>query len=474
MSGETRKRGMVLPLSLLAMIAVMGLVTTLGGLNQGVKNQIYRTNNHQLSFLIAFSAFSRVCAKIHSFSWANRPFLTEPYTETRVALQGGHYDLLVEDTVGKDYQADIYIRTHLAGISRMYFWRIRFNDDLLDISNSIVVELYATPEVTGFPTVGGSRTIAGEVENLLVKRADNQRKSDQLAVELVQANNIKNVIEKLNGRIPEDFQQNWPVSTIEQIMDDKDPVEPPNLAPPLAEERPSAPGPSQGASGLRLVGDGSSMTGVRIAELSADLITAAKKLVTNTDLAWDENDEHGVGMSPIAQEYHQQAAEAKSETYSALDGLISQSKLGIAEAPSTEARVAMEEMVAQTVVAGMGGIARSIERSCDHLATNDMGHLEGLPDSTAVQSLVNDWKAAEERIQTDLNKLTSISGEISGYSMASEVSQTMASALATAAEGLEIIRTSVAAAEARLAELLEKEAAAAAAAAGAGAGTIEP
>ena len=180
MRKASSRNGMVLPLSLFAIVAVLGLVATLGGLNQGVKTQIYRTNNHQLSFLIAYSAFSRVCAKIHSFSWPNRPFRNEPYTETKVSFQGGHYDLFVENTAGKDLQADIYIRTHLAGISRLYFWRIRVNEDLLDVSNNIIVEMYATSDPDDFPTVNGARVIAGKVDNMLAKRAANQKKSDRL------------------------------------------------------------------------------------------------------------------------------------------------------------------------------------------------------------------------------------------------------------------------------------------------------
>jgi len=448
---------MVLPLSLLAIIAVLGLVATLGSLNQGVKTQIYRSNNNQLSFLIAYSAFSRVCAKTHSFSWANRPFLTEPYTETKVALQGGHYDLLVEDTVGKDHQADVYIRTHLAGISRVYFWRIRFNEDLLDISNSIIVELYATPDVIDYPTVNGSRTIAGKVDNILVKRAANQKKSNQMAVELVQGNNIQSVVQKLNGRVPEDFQQNWPVSSVEEAMDNKNPVEPADLAPPLVEEKPSATGPGPTSAGNTYT----SMTGNQIDELSAKLIKASDELVDATDKAWNEIDANGIDGLDAAQDYWQKAAEAKSETYSTLGSLVTESKIGIGEAPSAEAQTAMEEMVSQTVVAGMSGIAEAIVRSFKSIDTDNHQYLNSLPDSTAVQGLLDDWKAAAEWTQQDLDKLTGLASDISGYSKAPEVAQAMADALTSVNASLKIINAAVAAAEARLAELLGQEAAAA-------------
>jgi len=469
MSRKFATRGMVLPLSLLATLAVLGLVTTLGGLNQGLRTQIYRTNNHQLSFLIAYSAFSRVCAKVHAFSWANRPFLTEPYTETKIPLQGGHYDLLVENTAGKDYQADVYIRTHLAGISRMYFWRIRFNDDLLDVSNNIIVELYATPDVEDFPTINGPRKIAGQVEEMLAQRAANQKKSDVLAAELMKSVNTKSVIEKMGARVPEDFQQEFPVSVTEEMMEARVAVAPPDIQAPLAAEKPTAPGPSSSYIGIGY----DSISGNQINELSEKLTAASEKLVEATDKAWTEIDQNGVDGIPAATEQWEIAAEAKQETYETLDSLIDESKTGIAEAPSIEAREAIEEMVAQTVVSSMNDITTAIERGYEHLVTGEGSYLEGLTTSAAVESLLNDWKAAEERTQADLDRLTEMAGDIQGYSMTSEVSQKLTDTLASAQESLEKIQDAVAEAEARLAELKELEAMAAAEQAAASADVAE-
>lgn len=454
MDWKNRCSGMVMPLSLLAIIAVLGLVMTMGGLNQGVRTQIYRTNNHQLSFLIAYSAFSRVCAKIHSFSWANRPFRDEPYTESHMPLGGGHYDLLVENTVGQDYQADIYIKTSLAGISRLYFWRIRFNDDLLDISNNIIVELYTSAPPEEFPTVSGSRVIAGKVADLLSERKDNQEKSDALAAELVAVTSPAAIIEKLNGRVPDNFEQDWPMKPQEETMSNKIPVSPPDLSLPLVEEKPTAPGPNP----MRTIIGYDSMTGNRIDELSDKLTEASGQLVESTDKAWDEIDNNGVAGIPAAEEHWETAAEAKEDTYNTLDQLIDETEDGIAEAPSFAAQEAIETMVSQTVVSSMNDIATSIDRGYEHLETGGGSYLEGLPTSADVENLLNDWKAAEERTQGDLDQLKELSKEIDGYSMSTEVTQQMADCLASVEESLTKIQDAVAAAEARLAELLELEA----------------
>lgn len=454
-----KKRGMVLPLSLLAIIAVMGLVTSMSGLNQGVKTQIYRTNNSQLSFLIAYSAFSRICAKIHSFSWAKRPFLKEPYTETKVSLQGGQYDLLVEDTVGKKFQADIYIRTHLAGISRMYFWRIRVNEDLLDISNSIIVELYTTSDAKDFPTVSGPRKIINKVEDLLSKRAANQKKSDQLSFELIKIAKPDQIVEKLGGRKPAPFEKDWPTTPGDDPMAEKLSVNPPNVEPPPGAEKPSAPGPTAGSTAAASAYD--SMTGIRINQLADKIQQSSAKLVESTDKGWTEIDEKGVGGIADAQQYWEEAAVAKDETYNALNQLIQESKNGIAEAPSASAQKAMEEMVAQTVVAGMTGVTTANTRSYEHLVKEAEGsnysYLNGLPTSDSVEDLLGDWRAAAERTQEDLDRLTGLANSIDGYAMTPEVAQAMAESLEAAQKSLEVIQQAVAEAEARLAELKEKE-----------------
>lgn len=477
---KTRSRkGMVLPLSLFAFVAVLGLVATLGGLNQGVKTQIYRTNNHQLSFLIAYSAFSRVCAKVHSFSWPNRPFRNEPYTETKVSFQGGHYDLFVENTAGKNLQADIYIRTHLAGISRLYFWRIRVNEDLLDVSNNIIVEMYATADPEDFPTFNGARVIAGKVDNMLSKRAANQKKSDRLTSELVQISDPAGILAKIGARVPEDFQNDWPISTSEQAMNNKPPVSIAGIEPQPAGEKPGAVGPGAASpnpassqnpsspsddSGSQNSSDNPSssqdtMTGNNINSLAQQILSSSEQMLTSSTSAWSAVDAAGgLSNTAAAQDHFEQAGLSQSETMEALDDLISESKTGIDEAPSPAAREAMEEMVAQTVAAAMKNVMAALAPATEHHLTNYAGYLNTITTSEAAEQVLADWQAGEAGVQADLDKLSSMKSSVSGYSMPPEIRQTMEDAVAAAAARLAVHKASVAAAEARVAELKALEA----------------
>ena len=461
---------MVLPLSLFAIIAVLGLVTTMTGLNQGVRTQVYRTNNQQLSFLIAYSAFSRVCAKIHTFSWASRPFLKEPYIENKVALQDGFYDLFAENTAGKDFQADIYVRTTLAGITRMFFWRIRVNEDLLDISNNIITEMYATADPEDFPVFSGPRPIAGKVNDLLAKRAANQKKSDHTASELVKMADPESILRKIGARVPGDFEQNWPVSAREESMNNKRPVVPVSMAPQPAVEKPGSPGPGQssssgttpsssnsGLSGTTAAAD--SMSGFNVDGLAQQILSSSESLLTNTTAAWDEVSAAGnLSNAANAQDYFEQASISQTETYDALDKLVSGVKDGIDDAPSPEVREALETKVAQTVAAAMKSLASALALGTDHLVTAHAGFLRSLTTVEQAEEAVTGWSAALETHKTNLGRLSSMRSSVSGYSMPSEIRQTMDDALAGFEDTIVSYTTAVAAAEARVAELKALEA----------------
>ena len=69
-----RRHGLAIPLVILAVIALAGFVVTINTMSNGLRNQIIHSNHAQASFMVAYSAFSGLLAKIHANSWSNRPF----------------------------------------------------------------------------------------------------------------------------------------------------------------------------------------------------------------------------------------------------------------------------------------------------------------------------------------------------------------------------------------------------------------
>lgn len=449
------RRGVALPFTVLAMIVAIGFIMTMSRMNQGVKSQIFHTNNHQLSFLMAYSALSRVSAKVHAFSWANRPFVSEPYVENKVALQGGEYDLLVENSKYNEFQADVYVRTHLAGISRMYFWRIRFNDDLLDVSSQIFVEAFLNADPRDFPVAGKPNPFATKVEALLAARVANQTKSDLLAREVAKLKKPEDIIKELNGRPIEVANDGFTVDAEDLKIAQKDPVDLPAMPTLPTTEKPSAAGPNW----TRPSSSYDSMSGINMNKKMANVVKTSESAFNLTDEAWKKIEEKGADGLDEAYDLSVKAAAVREEAYEEMSGLISDAKSGIAEAPSAEAAIAIEEMVSQTIIAGVQNLAKATAREMDQFQDNaGPDYLTSLNTSESAAKLTTDWENAYDRMTKEVQRMTSLSNQVSSFHKDPEAQQALTAALQKAEEDLVKMEELVTLAQQRLQELIKKEA----------------
>ncbi len=448
------RRGMALPFTIVAMVVVIGFIMTMSRLNQGVKTQIFHTNNHQLSFLMAYSALSRVCAKIHAFSWASRPFAAAPYAENKVALQGGHYDLLVENSKNREFQADVYVRTHLAGISRMYFWRVRFNDDLLDVSNQIFVEAFLNGDPKEFPVTGKANPFAKKVEDMLAKRAANQKKSDLLAREVVRLKKPNDIIKELNGRPIEAPDGSFPPTPEDMALVAKIPVPIPGMPALPGSEKPDTAGPNP----ARPPSSYDSIVGVDMNAKMKSVLDSSETASKLNDEAWKKIEEQGSAGIGEYQVLADKAAESREAAHKDMSDLIKSAQTGIEDAPSTGAARAIEEMVSQTVVAGIQNLSGLIGRTMEQLEDNaGMEYLDSLPTAEHVAKLLNDWEGYLGHLNTEVERLNSLASEIGGFHKSAEVEEALAKALQSAQENRDKMAEHVEATKKRLEELIKKE-----------------
>ncbi|MEW6708718.1 MAG: hypothetical protein AB1403_02760 [Candidatus Riflebacteria bacterium] len=452
------RRGIAIPLTIVAAIVVMGFIFSMTTLNQGLKTQVFQTNNHQLSFIMAYSAYSRLVAKIHTFSWANRPFLNEPYVEEKVALQGGHYDMLAENTAGRDYQADVYIRTELAGVKRLYFWRISFNDDLLDISNRIIVETFLNGDSEDFPKKTGPRPLAGKVNNMIAERKNNQKASDDLAFEIAKINEKAKILEKLSGKPPEEFNQNYPSDPQGNLPAGKPMVNFPAIPPLTQAELPTnlRKNPVKDAAGFPQTQTGTSdMSTERLDQLSKNILDASREMNELNKEGWDE---FGQGDQTQAHEVWKESDEKKMEAYNSIDNLVNTSDDLLKDAPSDEARKAIEEMVSQTVAAGLTDLVSGIQRSTDVYNEHGNNVLNNVQTSDEAARMVEEWYGHVQNLKAEQERVNSTIDSISDYSKSAEIQGKISDAKETAKEGLEVAEHYLELMRQKLQELREKEA----------------
>ncbi|MBF0410151.1 MAG: hypothetical protein HQM10_22595 [Candidatus Riflebacteria bacterium] len=350
------KKGLAIPLVLLAVIIAAGFIIVISSLNQGLRTQVAHSNKNQASFLLAYSVFSRVLAKIHADTWVNRPFAAAAYRENAVSFQGGKYDLYVVNTPGKNFQADIYILTTLAESSQLFFWRIRYNDDLLDISNKILVDFYKETPANAFPT-NGSSYLADEIDQLMTKRAANQKNADDFASKVSKVNNPASVLNIIGGKPPETFTANYPkdVDDPSTLLGAREFPPVPNVDPLAVTEIPDNGGP--GGNSGDFSGNGfpalpsnsgpeSSVTFVKdfttMSEKANLSALAAKEAIERMNLSNAQGDEAGVNAAMAA------AGDAFWETVKNLEDLRASFANNKSSEPSSAAIKSAQDMLVQT------------------------------------------------------------------------------------------------------------------------------
>ncbi len=461
---NSRRRGVALPIAFLALILVIGMVTSISTMNQGLKSQVFHSSNNQWSFLLAYSAMSRLLGKIHSGAWAQRPFAAAPYRETGVPLQGGTYDLFVENTPGHPFQADIYVKTALAGTSRLYFWRITFNDDLLDVSNRIVVEFFKAGEPGDFPAAAGPSGFSRTVDDLLAERVANQKKSDEMAVTLDPVTTAKQALEQLGGRAPTPFTKTYPSNPGDTPYPNRPAPTFPVVPPPTNGEVPTSPGPRPSTP---LPGAPSFPT-LPTAPIPTDasMFDLNKQVKTITDAAKLANEKYNTGKDVADEgtggnwtEANKILSEAEEARYKAMDGmndLVSLATANLLNAPSAEAARATEEMVSSTMVTAYQDIVSGVSR-----AFEDFGKSKeitaGLTTSAEAQELLDGWVGTLDGLTKSQQATNDLMDKIDTFSKTPEVATAQAEAEKALQAVVDSVKQAIEDAKAKLAELKAKE-----------------
>lgn len=234
------REGFVYLLVIAAVLAAVVFSLTLSNLNQGFRKQVSYVAHKDVCFEMAYSVLSGIMAKVYSKPWNERFFATAPVSVNGESILDGTYDFLVEDSPGKSHQFDTYIRINLLGQRRVFFWRIEYHDNMLDISQSFSKIYFTHLDEDKFPAGAGNR-ITTEVDRILKNRELNREKSEKLASILKGSNNSKDIADLLNAPKPtfpdNDFPDFNPLKPKAPEV-----IETPSILAPPISEQPKDPG----------------------------------------------------------------------------------------------------------------------------------------------------------------------------------------------------------------------------------------
>ncbi|MFZ5951968.1 MAG: hypothetical protein ACOYXC_14770 [Candidatus Rifleibacteriota bacterium] len=196
MKNLRNNKGFALLLVLGAGVASLFLVAVFLQMGSGVRNQITLFNRKHQAFLIANHAYSKVMGQLYSKPWLQRPFKTQPLTENS-SYAGGDYELFVEDSPGRDLMVDVYVNVKLFGKETLFFWRSKYNDDLLDFAQNSFFGEFSSND---FPS-NNDRVIANQIEDMVMDRKNNQEIADELSKEIAVADSLSEIVAALGGSI---------------------------------------------------------------------------------------------------------------------------------------------------------------------------------------------------------------------------------------------------------------------------------
>jgi len=195
-----QRRGFALALALCACFVLLLLLVSLSRMNSGLMNQVNHVEKRQKTFLIAYSAYSKVLAKIYLAPWNDRFFRSGGVIESGTKLYDGIYDCYVEDNPAKPYEADIYVRSEFNGLSMLYFWRIAFQDDILDVSNRLIPIYFSAQPMAALPPPGSK--FGSTVDAILKKRRENADNASARARAVDGLTNVPDILKVMNGTPP--------------------------------------------------------------------------------------------------------------------------------------------------------------------------------------------------------------------------------------------------------------------------------
>lgn len=196
------KTGFVLPLALLAAFCVAFFMFTVFQLSQSNRHQVQHTNQHQISFMIGYSAYSTVLSRVYEKSWSERICKDAPAKYYGI-LFNGRYDIYVQDSPGKINMFDTYVRVKYADITKLFFWRTEKLDDILDIAGNFKTIWYTEFPVDDSPLSAIASSFASQVDDLIEKRAENRGMADETALKLSELDNIIDIVDIIAARRPE-------------------------------------------------------------------------------------------------------------------------------------------------------------------------------------------------------------------------------------------------------------------------------
>lgn len=167
-------------------------------LNRGEMTQIVKSEALIKADLAARALYQKFSWRLKSLSYENRPCKDSAYSE-QFNFEGAVCELLCYDSEDEAESLDIWILSKCDSASRAIFYRVKYQQSLVNSFNKIVPAYSSFYAIDDFPSNKVSPKTPQKILNTLKNMRDNLNNKSHIVKSLENTNNIKQILQKLNA-----------------------------------------------------------------------------------------------------------------------------------------------------------------------------------------------------------------------------------------------------------------------------------
>lgn len=167
-------------------------------LNRGEMTQIVKSEALIKADLAARALYQKFSWQLKCLTYENRPCKDNAYGE-KFSFEGVECELLCYDSEDEAESLDIWILSKYEDTGRAIFYRVKYQQSLINSYNKITPSYSAFYNLSDMPVNKTSPKTPQKILNILKDMRENLKNKSQIVKSLENTNNINQILQKLNA-----------------------------------------------------------------------------------------------------------------------------------------------------------------------------------------------------------------------------------------------------------------------------------
>jgi hypothetical protein len=197
-SPDARRRGIATYLVIVLVAFVALSLSNVTILNRGEMTQIVKSEALIKADLAARALYQKFSWQLKCLTYENRPCKDNAHSE-KFSFEGVECELLCYDSEDEAESLDIWILSKYGDTGRAIFYRVKYQQSLINSYNKITPSYSAFYNLSDMPVNKISPKTPQKILNILKDMRENLKNKSQIVKSLENTNNINQILQKLNA-----------------------------------------------------------------------------------------------------------------------------------------------------------------------------------------------------------------------------------------------------------------------------------